>query len=72
MLSPLRLAIESIFVSFIILCIGFPISHIIDKIKVKHKYNLPSKLLLTGAVSHVILEMSGINQWYCVNRAIKL
>ena len=70
-----QLFIESVIVGICLLIIGTIISYFIDKSRFDSKiakYGTSLKFFISGILIHVLFEITGINQWYCINRAIKL
>ena len=75
-MSPAQLFIESFIVGICLMILGHIISYFIDK-GISHKskierYSTPLKFFIAGVLVHVLFEITGINQWYCINKAVKL
>ena len=73
----MRLIVEALLVGVIIVIVGTLISYCVGKtFSVKlppvcknwnKNYVMEISLFFTGFFAHLILEMSGVNKWYCKN-----
>ena len=57
-----KLIIEALVVAVIVVIIGCVVSHLLGKNCDKH---LILVLFLTGIITHLLCEYTGVNKWYC-------
>ena len=75
-----KLAVESVVVGILVVLIGLIVHAIVNKVKPdqtpaecqnwNQNHIMEICLFLTGAATHMVCDLSGINQWY-VNRYSK-
>jgi hypothetical protein len=74
----LRIIIEAMFVGIITVIIGHLSRYLLnlyynveEKVSIYEDWNknyiMEKKLYITGFLTHIICQISGINQWYCKN-----
>ena len=59
-----KVLIEAFVVAIIVIIIGCVISHLLGR---KCNLHLIKVLFLTGILTHLICEYTGVNKWYCKN-----
>mgnify|MGYP001489121990 CR=1 FL=1 len=57
-----KVLVEAIVVALLVIVIGCLIAHLLGE---KCNRNLVIILFLTGIVTHLICEYTGVNKWYC-------
>lgn len=59
-----KVLVEAIVVAILVVIIGCFVSHLLGK---KCDLHLVKILFLTGILTHLLCEYSGVNKWYCKN-----
>lgn len=67
--SIFRLILEMIFIGIAIVLVSLSISILQEEnpFKAPHLYRMVEGIFLTGAITHFIFEVSGLNAWYVRN-----
>lgn len=62
-----RLLIEAVLVGVLVVFLGLAIMSFVKTQNWAKQYPFEITLFLTGVLTHLVCEFTGVNKWYCTN-----